>query len=671
VWAIENSKTIEEFSVMQHTACGANLYQDNGCNGGVDHAVMMNFGVTVNTVNMGRGLSWGVPPDHVEPIVKEANFPYLATPNSGHTNDNPKCQNLAGESAVMASNWKFNHALEGSPSTVVPRVIWNHGPVSIFMNATPEFQHFKSTSVFRSPNDDTQGVNHAMSIVGYGTKDGQDYWYLRNSWGAEWGDNGYARMEKNNSQTFRAGNTGPLNMFWTGVRYIDTGRAFNGRSSMPARPMVWTATKENFIKGATYDQRDVPAAHAGGEAGKQWCKQIAAADTDIAGFFWQKHPAKEVCGFYKGSRNPNVDWLTLAPCGQAPCKHRSAHLDGALFLKGHTHLPFNQWEWDCDYDADWYQNQPQYSQIDLTGPCSTGNCAANPVYGDEGPEEYCRSHCRDRLLKGEACKGIFYQQHRNGKEICGFYKATPVGKKYRSRSRDGATCLLVRHERAGPNANSAHVDGDDVSHSQDLKEADMDGILTTAAPTELDEERTASSTAPPATDPVNQRAYDCDSTVDWYTNQPPYSQQSLTGPCGSGDCAANPVYGDEGPTEYCIKKCIERGDYCKGFFFQEQSNGLQVCGFYYQTPVGNRFRSRNARGGAVCLPAEADDGSNSKGPDGTEGDDGTNGTDEVTIDRDHFAGVDKEHRDHFEDHDLNDDGLLTPQEFSNFLSKTE
>ena len=48
-------------------------------------------------------------------------------------------------------------------------------------------------------------INHAVVLEGYGTdkETGEDYWLVRNSWGATWGENGYIRLKRNDPSTLK------------------------------------------------------------------------------------------------------------------------------------------------------------------------------------------------------------------------------------------------------------------------------------------------------------------------------------------------------------------------------------------------------------------------------------------------------------------------------------
>jgi cathepsin L len=66
----------------------------------------------------------------------------------------------------------------------------NMKPVSIAVNAQP-WQTYRS-GVFSGCR--TKQLDHGVLLVGYGTDGSQDYWLIKNSWGASWGEQGYIRM---------------------------------------------------------------------------------------------------------------------------------------------------------------------------------------------------------------------------------------------------------------------------------------------------------------------------------------------------------------------------------------------------------------------------------------------------------------------------------------------
>ena len=68
------------------------------------------------------------------------------------------------------------------------------GPIAVSVDASN--WHSYSSGIFNGCNQSNPDINHAVVLVGYGTDKllGKDYWLVRNSWSASWGESGYIRL---------------------------------------------------------------------------------------------------------------------------------------------------------------------------------------------------------------------------------------------------------------------------------------------------------------------------------------------------------------------------------------------------------------------------------------------------------------------------------------------
>jgi cathepsin L len=96
----------------------------------------------------------------------------------------PPCGNVAGR-RYQAAAWDYVDGADGVPDTaLIKKALCDHGPLIVAVTATDLFQNYKG-GVFDEGNAGPS--NHAVMIVGW-TPDG---WIVRNSWGRDWGRDGY------------------------------------------------------------------------------------------------------------------------------------------------------------------------------------------------------------------------------------------------------------------------------------------------------------------------------------------------------------------------------------------------------------------------------------------------------------------------------------------------
>lgn len=72
-------------------------------------------------------------------------------------------------------------------------------PVSVAVAASSSAFMMYKGGILNSSSCGT-ALNHGVTAVGYGSQNGQNYWIVKNSWGAGWGESGYIRIA-NDGQT--------------------------------------------------------------------------------------------------------------------------------------------------------------------------------------------------------------------------------------------------------------------------------------------------------------------------------------------------------------------------------------------------------------------------------------------------------------------------------------
>lgn len=122
-------------------------------------------------------------------LCTEDAYPYV----SGDTTINGPCQKSC--SVVCGSDISSTVAVSHNSDSAMISALAEQ-PVSVAISADPiSFQLYKSGVYTDSCGT---AIDHGVLLVGYGTMNGLDYYIMKNSWGEEWGDQGYMYMGRGN-----------------------------------------------------------------------------------------------------------------------------------------------------------------------------------------------------------------------------------------------------------------------------------------------------------------------------------------------------------------------------------------------------------------------------------------------------------------------------------------
>lgn len=164
IWSIQNN-VLYNLSEQELIDCSSS-YGNNGCNGGSMDAAFQYI--------IQNGLCTNL------------SYPYQAAQN--------ECQNNTCEAVVKITNYSD---ITQNQEMILKRAVALQ-PVSVAIQANKRSFQMYQSGIYSDPECGTQ-LDHGVLIVGYGHsfEDNMDYWIVKNSWGPEWGENGYIRIQRN------------------------------------------------------------------------------------------------------------------------------------------------------------------------------------------------------------------------------------------------------------------------------------------------------------------------------------------------------------------------------------------------------------------------------------------------------------------------------------------
>jgi len=119
-------------------------------------------------------------------IDTEASYPYTAQ-------DGTSCNYKAANSGATLTS--YVNVNQGDENDLQAKV--HIGPTSVAIDASHSSFQFYSSGVYSEPDCSTSQLDHGVLAIGWGVYQKTDYWLVKNSWGTDWGQQGYIWMSRN------------------------------------------------------------------------------------------------------------------------------------------------------------------------------------------------------------------------------------------------------------------------------------------------------------------------------------------------------------------------------------------------------------------------------------------------------------------------------------------
>jgi cathepsin L len=119
---------------------------------------------------------------------------------------NQPCPGGTPSTAYYATDWGVVHP-SGDVSKIasvadIKQAMCQYGPIAVSVQVTPLFQNYTNGVFFEwASNYNSPSSNHAVVLVGW--DDDKGAWLMKNSWGTDWGEDGYMWIKYNSNNIGR------------------------------------------------------------------------------------------------------------------------------------------------------------------------------------------------------------------------------------------------------------------------------------------------------------------------------------------------------------------------------------------------------------------------------------------------------------------------------------
>ena len=170
-----NKGVMKTFSEQMLVDCDT---QDSGCNGG-----LMQYAFNWLKSNGG--------------IMYDSDYPYVGSEQTCKSDKTKYADFKVTGYKKLGSTWSTWSCVDEDE---IKEFLYETGPLAVALNADYLSSYTGGIVDYTSSKCPYSGINHAVTMVGYGTdaSSSMDYWIVKNSWGSDWGESGYFRIRRGN-----------------------------------------------------------------------------------------------------------------------------------------------------------------------------------------------------------------------------------------------------------------------------------------------------------------------------------------------------------------------------------------------------------------------------------------------------------------------------------------